>query len=77
MQTHFSYTSFYFIVVSNPTYCFLIYLGLIYLIKSHNCQINSIITAITINHLDQPIYYNTIIKLVTLILLKGIYYQNS
>ena len=74
MQTHFSYISFYLTAISNPTYCFLICLGSVHLIKSYDCQVDFIITTITINHLDQPIYYNAIVKLVALILFKGIHY---
>ena len=71
-QTHFSYTSFYLIAVSNSTYCLPICLGLIHLIKSYNCWVNFIMIAITMNYLDGPIYYNVIVKLAIPMLPKGI-----
>ena len=72
MQTHFSYMSFYPTTVSNPTNCFPIYLDLVYLIKSYNCLVDFIMTAITMNYLNRPVYYNVIVKLAVPMLLKGI-----
>ena len=75
-QTHFSYTNFYPTAVLNPTYCLPICLGSVYLIKSYNCWVNSIMTAITINYVDRPVYYNVIVKLVASMSLKGIHHQS-
>ena len=66
--------SCYSIVILNLTYFLPIYLGLVYFIKFYNYWINFIITKIIMNHLNWHVYYNTIVKLVALILLKGIYY---
>ena len=73
---YFSYKSFY-PTVSNLTYYLSMYLSLVYLIQLSNCQVNYIMIAITINYLDNSVYYNIIIKVVVLILFKNIYYQNS
>ena len=72
MQMHFSYINFYLTAISNLTNYFSICLGLIHFIKSYNYWINSIMTVITMKYLNQPIYYNAIVKLAVLMLLKGI-----
>ena len=59
-------------VISNPTYCLFIYLGSVHLIKFYDCWIDFIIIAILINHQNWPIYYNAMVKLAILMLLKGI-----
>ena len=76
-QTYFSYTNFYPTTVSNPTYGLPICFGLVHLIKSYDCRVNFIMTAITMNHLDRPIYYNAIVKLVALMSLKGIHHWSG
>ena len=76
-QMHFSYMSFYHTTVSNSINCLPIYLGLVHLIKFYDCRVNFIMTAITMIHLDWLIYYNAIVKLVALMLPKGIYHQSG
>lgn len=73
MYIYFIYINFYSTTISNPIYYFVIYLNLVYFIKFYNNQVNFIIITIIIYYLDQPIYYNLIIKLVALMLLKDIY----